>query len=258
MSNKFLETFQVIEFKKFSPKELEDIALKEATKFEYLKEDEKNTKKGKIITQISNFHNELVESKLSKRSPQCYTVRDLNVSIKAISENKPPNVISCFYGGRYDKKTYNEMQKLLSEKYEELYQDQTILPDLLSDFPKCFKSNTLKKAFKFAKMGIESGKHLLFIGNEEIGLTQIAKWISYYFSKNKEENFLFVFTPETTVSDLLGRYIPAPQTKKKGNIMIWEDGPLAKAIKKWVFLYFYKYKLCPSKSSRKIEWFIRS
>ena len=80
-------------------------------------------------------------------------------------------------------------------------------------------------------MAIKNGKHLLFVGKEEIGLTQIAKWISYYFSDNKNENFLFVFNPETTVSDLLGRYTPAPQNEESGNIMIWEDGPLTKAIK---------------------------
>jgi len=80
-------------------------------------------------------------------------------------------------------------------------------------------------------MGVENGKHILLVGNEEIGLTQTAKWISYYFSKNKKENFLFVFTPETTVAVLLGRYVPSPQTDEKSNIMNWEDGPLSKAIK---------------------------
>ena len=29
----------------------------------------------------------------------------------------------------------------------------------------------------------------------------------------------------------MGRYIPAPQTGKIGNIMIWEDGPLIEAKK---------------------------
>ena len=42
---------------------------------------------------------------------------------------------------------------------------------------------------------------------------------------------MFVFTTETTVADLLGRYVPSPQTSEKSNIMNWEDGPLTKAIK---------------------------
>lgn len=152
-------------------------------------------------------------TELLKRSPQCYKIRDLNVSIKAISENKSPSdVISCFYGGRYDKKAYNEMIKILSEKCGELCRDQSILSYLPIDYPKFFKSNSLKKAFKFAKIGIESDKHLLFVGKEEIGLTQLSKWISYYFSKKK---ILFVYAPKTAVSDLLGRYIPTLQINKK-------------------------------------------
>jgi len=44
----------------------------------------------KIIDQISEFHNEWVKSEHSKKSQQCYTVRDLNISIKSIEEGKPP------------------------------------------------------------------------------------------------------------------------------------------------------------------------
>ena len=224
LSAKFLETFQVIEFPELSSEELSQIAKRAAKKQKY--------ENDKIIDQLSKFHNEWVKSDFSKRSPQCYTVRDLNVSIKSISEgNSPKDVISCFYGSRYDDNTYKIMENILKEKYPNLYNDSRSLENLPDDFPKCFPSNTLKKIFKYAKMGVENGKHLLLVGKEEIGLTQVAKWISSYFSKNKKEDFLFVFTPETTVADLLGRYIPSPQTDEKSNIMFWEDGPLTKAIK---------------------------
>ena len=232
LSNKFLETFQAIEFPPFSSEELVDIAKKAAIKMNYIKEGETNTKKAKIINQIGSFHNKWVVNELSKKSPQCYTVRDLNSSVKAISENISPNdVVSCFYGARYEKSVFEEMQKILKKDFQELSKSSSDLPNLPKDFPRCFQSKALKQAFQFAKLGINSGKHLLFVGEEETGLTQIAQWISYYFSKNRKENFIFIFTPETTVSDLLGRYIPAPQTGEIGNIMIWEDGPLTEAIK---------------------------
>jgi len=224
LSTKFLETFQVVEFPEFTAEELSKIAHKASKK--------QNYENGKIIDQISEFHNEWVKSEYSKKSPQCYTVRDLNISIKSIAEGKSPkDVISCFYGSRYEKDTYEIMENILQEKYIDLYKDPKIVSDLPIDFPKCFPSNSIKQAFEFAKMGVENGKHLLLVGKEEIGLTQTAKWISSYFSKNKKENFLFVFTPETTVADLLGRYVPSPQTEEKSNIMNWEDGPLTKAIK---------------------------
>ena len=123
------------------------------------------------------------------------------------------------------------MEDILKKKYPYLYKDCNIISDLPSDFPKCFPSSSIKKAFQFAKIGVENGKHLLLVGKGEIWLTQIAKWISAYFSKNKKENVLFIFTPETIVADLLGKYVPSPQTSEKSNIMNWEDGPLTKAIK---------------------------
>ena len=254
LSNKFLETFQVLEFQPFSEKELKGIALEAAIKLKYIKKGEENTKKYEIINQVGTFHNEWVKSSLSKESPQCYTVRDLNVSIKAISENYSPNeVISCFYGSRYDKKVYNQMQNILEEKYKDLYKKPGEFPDLPSDFPKCFHSNSLKQAFLFAKIGIENGRHILFVGEEEIGLTQIAKWISYYFSENKNENFLFVFNPETTVSDLLGRYTPASQNEESGNIMIWEDGPLTKAIKNGYVCVFTNISSAQTKVAERLN-----
>ena len=77
LSNKFLLTFQVIEFPEFGPEELSEIARGEAIKCKYIKEDEKGTKKSDIIKQIGQFHNEWVKSNLSKESPQCYTARDI-------------------------------------------------------------------------------------------------------------------------------------------------------------------------------------
>ena len=79
------------------------------------------------------------------------------------------------------------MENILRERYHDLYKVPKIISDLPIDFPKCFPSNSIKQAFIFAKKGVENGKHLLLIGKEEIGLTQTAKWISSFFSKNKKE-----------------------------------------------------------------------
>ena len=246
LSTKFMETFQVVEFPEFSAEELSEIAHQMAKKQKYDEE--------KIIDQISEFHNEWVKSEYSKRSPQCYTVRDLNISIKSISEgNSPKDVIGCFYGSRYDKETYTLMENIIKRKYPNLYKDSNEIMDLPFDFPKCFHSSSIKKAFQFAKMGVRNGKHFLLVGQEEIGLTQIAKWISSYFSNNKKENFLFVFTPETTVADLLGRYVPSPQTNEKSNIMNWEDGPLTKAIKEGYSGVFTNISSAQSKVAERLN-----
>ena len=50
------------------------------------------------------------------------------------------------------------------------------------------------------------------------------------YSKNKQ-NFCFVFTPETSVSDLLGKYIPNSQIDSGAQLIEWKDGPLTNGIK---------------------------
>ena len=49
LSNKFLETFQAIEFPVFSSEELNEIAKRQAKKLNYLKEDEKTRRKKKLF-----------------------------------------------------------------------------------------------------------------------------------------------------------------------------------------------------------------
>ena len=63
------------------------------------------------------------------------------------------------------------METILKEKYPDLYKDTNEVLDLPKDFPKCFHSNQLKQVFQFSKMGVENGKHILLVGNEETGLT---------------------------------------------------------------------------------------
>ena len=95
-----------MEFPKFSAKELSQIARQAAKKQKYKDE--------KIIEKISKFHNECVKSEISKKSPQYYTVRDLNISIKSIDEGKSPkDVISCFYGSRYENEIYRIMENII-------------------------------------------------------------------------------------------------------------------------------------------------
>ena len=81
------------------------------------------------------------------------------------------------------------MQKFLQKECPLLYKNPNEVNELPFDFPKCFPSFVLKRALQFAKMTIENGKHLLIVSKEEKGLTQIAKWISLYFSKKNQKIF---------------------------------------------------------------------
>jgi hypothetical protein len=173
--------------------------------------------KKKIIEDIGDFHYKWTETNESKKSPQCFTIRDLSSTITSLKKEDPCQAILCFYGSRYEKNEKIYMQNMLSTQFKELFKDEKI-PELPDDFPKCYHSITLKKAFHYSKIAFENGRHILITGEQGNGLTQIAKWISEYNSEQKH-NFCFVFNPETTVSDLLGRYIPNSQTDTGNEII---------------------------------------
>lgn len=79
LSQKFISRFTVVEFPSFEINELREIAKGIAEKNNYKKND--------IVQKISDLHYQWVYEEIdSKSSNQCFTVRDINATIKAISE----------------------------------------------------------------------------------------------------------------------------------------------------------------------------
>ena len=99
---------------------------------------------------------------------------------------------------------------IIKEGYPKLYKDLSTIPEFPKDFPKCYQNYSLKKAFYFANIAKRNGRHLLIVGEEGSGITQVAKWISWYFTpkEKRKNNFLFIFSPETIISDMIGKYTP--------------------------------------------------
>ena len=72
------------------------------------------------------------------------------------------------------------------------------------------------------------------MGKQGSGITQVAKWFSWYFTpeEKRKENFLFIFSPETTVSDMIGKFTPkADSVDSSSGIFEWKNGPLTQAVK---------------------------
>ena len=236
--SEFFQRFQIVNFDKFSNKELKDIAIGIAKKNKYSKTN--------IVKNIGDFHYKWTETKESKKSPQCFTIRDLSSTICSLNKIEPSEAILCFYGSRYEKNEKDFMKKmLLTNEFKNLYKDE-IIQELPENFPKCYHSLTIKRAFHYSKIAFENGRHLLITGKQGNGLTQIAKWIAEYYS-NQNNNFCFVFNPETTVSDLLGRYIPNSNTDTGNEIIEWKDGPLTNAIKNGLSGVFININTAQSK-----------
>jgi hypothetical protein len=49
-------------------------------------------------------------------------------------------------------------------------------------------------------------------------------------NQNNQDSFCFICTPETQISDLIGRLIPTQKTDVGNEIIIWKDDPLTSAI----------------------------
>ena len=201
--------------------ELKEIAIKIAEK--------KNFTEKKIAENIGEFHHKWTTNEISKKSPQCFTIRDLNSTITSLKEIKPFEAILSFYGSRYEKNEREIMKKMIFDNFKDLYQEEIIF-DLPENFPKSYHSLSVKRAFYYSKIAFDNGRHIIITGKQGDGLTQIAKWIAEYNSKDKK-NFCFVFTPETSVSDLLGKYIPNSQIDSGAQLIEWKDGPLTNGIK---------------------------
>ena len=236
--SEFLQRFQVINFDRFSVQELKEIAKLINEKNEI---SDKNT-----VEQIGNFHYYWTESNDSKKSPQCFTIRDLSSTISSLNNITPSQSIYCFYGSRYEINERNLIKNLLMLNFQMLYKEE-YLPNLPNNFPKCFHSDSVKRAYYYSKIAFENRRHVIFTGRQGIGLTQIAKWIALNTSKDKNKIFCFIFTPETTFSVLFGGYIPNNKTDTGADITIWKEGILSQTVQGENFGIFINIHSAPSK-----------
>ena len=223
---KLLQLFNIINFPSLTDKEIKEIAKEIAKKNNYENEE--------VIDAIADIHSDLIKSKIENKSHKCFTIRDINSIIKAISRKKNPNsvidALMCFYGMRFEKgereKFYNMLMN--NEKLPKEISEYKFPEKIYNNF---FLTKSFEQADKYAKIAYENGKHILFTGREGVGITSIAKLISSRYSRYKNKDFTFVFTEETTIGDLIGRFIPTSSSKKaENNIIEWKNGPLTEAI----------------------------
>ena len=246
MSDKFISRFQIVEFPEIKIEELKRIAEGIAIKNNYRNKE--------IVESISNLYYQWVyNEKESKTSPQCFTIRDIKTIIIAISseniKEEPGDAVNCFFGSRYRGEPFNHLMDIIKNKYPLIYKDINLIPELPKDFPKCFSNFSLRKAFYFANIAKKNHRHILLVGKEGCGLTQIGKWFSYYFTPEdkRNENFLFIFSPETTVSDLVGKNIPNSEMENSSGLFEWKDGPVTLEVKNGYLGLFDGINAAPTK-----------
>ena len=224
LPEKLLQQFNVIYFPSMEKEELKYIAKEMAKQNGY--EDEN------IIEGIIELHDDWTKSENAKDSPQCFTIRDINNIIKSISKKDNPDFpfdsLMCFYGMRYQPEKRQIFQNLIIEKGIPKQENNYIFPE--KEYKNCYPFLSFQKVAKYAEIAISNKRHILFTGKEGVGITSIAKWIARNHSKDPEKDFTFVFTEETTLGDLIGRFIPTTNKSEK-NLIEWKNGPLTNAVK---------------------------
>ena len=258
----FFSRFQKVNCEKFNKDELLRIAKGLAEK-EQIKIDEK------ILENIIDFHMDW-EKEISNDSDDIFyfTIREIETVLNALKDekNSPYFVIINVYGARYQKNQKEKMKKIL-EKYPYLKDNNNEEKKLPENFPICFKNENLIQAINSILFSLNNHRHIIIVGKESSGLTQIAQWSAEIFSKNnskeksKKEPFLCICSKKLQCEDLIGITIPnisnnyqsdTSETdtnndeKTLNQILKFKEGFLVKAIKKGNVAIFDQINEAPS------------
>ena len=256
----FFSRFQKVNCVKFNENELLNIANGLA------KKENINIDEG-ILKNIIKFHIEW-EKENSKDSEDIFsfTIREIETVINALKDknNSPYSIIMNVYGSRYPKNEKEKM-KLILNKYEKLKEKNHIKIDLPKEFPICFKNVNLIKAVNSILFSLNNQRHIIIVGEEESGITQIARWSAEFFSKrgkSKDNTYLCICSKKLQCEDLIGITFPNISNKldidtsetdnsKKNDkynneILKFKEGFLVKAIKEGKCVIFDQINEAPS------------
>ena len=62
------------------------------------------------------------------------------------------------------------MKKMIFDNFKDLYQEGIIL-ELPKDFPKCYPSLSVRRAFYYSKIAFDDGRHIIITGKQGDDLT---------------------------------------------------------------------------------------
>ena len=230
LGTKFLSRFQIIYFPKFTYDELKEIAEGLADRFNY-KEKSK-------IKDLVAFHMKWSESPSVQNDVQCFTIRDIAATIKACSlGEKIDNAIQIIYGARYSKSKRESLEKML-KTFKSFKNLSSIKSEIPKNFPSLFPNKSIKDAIQKILFSLNNERNVIIIGEEGIGKTQLAKWISKYWNTNnsstneKNEEFFCICTENISCADLIGKQKASSQIDVGQEIIEWKSGFLLEAIEK--------------------------
>ena len=234
LGKKFLSRFHVINFDNFEKEELYEIA-------KGLGENAIPKISNQILKELVEFHDEWSNLEERKNDMLCFTIREIETTISAISKGKNiKEVILSIYGSRYKSKEYEKL-KLMLNKYPNLNKNYSNTKfTFKNEF--LYITPPLENLIKSVKLSFENNRHIIIAGDEGTGKSQIAKYIATEYqnnlnnniaTNNKDEEFYYCeCTEDLKCSDLIGNQYPSLNlaNEETQQLMKWEDGFLTNAI----------------------------
>ena len=228
----FLSRFQRIVFPGFTEEELYKIALGLAEEAGY-----ENENKSQIIRDIVKLHMKWQE--INKDDILVFTIREIENIINALKNNKDIyDILVNLYGARFRKKHRQKLIDLFKEfpSFRDLKPKKIKISEEFPFFPHCFINESLENALKSIFFSLKNGRSVIITGDQESGLTQIARWCGKCFYKmthngeeNEEECFA-ICTSIIQVAELIGSQKTSDNPQNSNELLVWKDGFLLKAI----------------------------
>ena len=228
----FLSRFQRIVFPGFTEEELVNIALGLAEEAGY-----ENENKSQIIQDIVKLHMRWQE--INKDDIHVFTIREIENIINALKMNKDLyDILVTLYGARFRKRHQKILVELFKDfpSFKNLKQKKIKISEEFPFFPHCFINDSLIDALKSIFFSLNNGRSVIITGEQESGLTQIARWCAKCFYKmthNGEDcdNECFaICTSIIQVAELIGTQKTSDNPQNSNELLVWKDGFLLKAI----------------------------
>jgi len=217
---KLLSKFKVVSFPEISIDELTEISKGLSQNYGF--------KDDRLLDDLIYFHKLWTDK---KDDNQCFTLREIDASIKAISKGRNIlNTLMTIYGGRYQNYQKEKLENLLRTIYSFHNLKSS---EFETTFPRCFHNKIINEASKLIKCSINSGRHIIITGDKEVGKTQLASWFAKWYINEKKmkksEIYYCLCTQELKCADLIG-YKKVNENKPWE--IKWKNGFLLDAIEK--------------------------
>ena len=227
----FLSRFQKINFPNLTKEELIEIAKGLGKQNNYQGNED-------LLKDIVSFHMDWQEETNLENDVQCFTIREIEGVIRALTQEKNIyDTIMTVYGARYQKKMKEKLKGKL-KNYKTLSNLKPTSLSLPKEFPYCFQNNNLCETVSSVLFSLTNERHAIIVGEVESGITQVARWCADCFNKmmgnDSQESCLCLCTKNLQCSDLIGLTKPCPKNDKSDNneILKFKPGLLVDALEK--------------------------